>query len=370
MRHTDGAGRRLLVALSDGSPAFSRRSYSAAGGFGRRLLVALADATPAFRPLVDEPDTRREATTGHARTAHHGRSGHGPGKRPGGTPALRLGSDSAHRAALNDRAEGILRVEDLEELLSALRDAAPGSVHPFCRVETRHASLDLLATPEGVGFTVVVAITSSGHPARTSEVTIALEVKGEYFVAGLTPEGSVTFRDVPAGEWILSRIRGRDTPSGGMPGLALPLPRRQAGLAAAGSFEGTAVLKAVLPGDGTRLILHRERHGNYLIEVEKKVHTETLLAIAVRYGTVGAGEGFVVIPARRSGLANLARFSPTSPWQASQASTAQVVALGADSVASSVRTAANNVTRRAWREIGDTEPELRQVIARELDDLG
>jgi hypothetical protein len=122
----------------------------------------------------------------------------------------------------------------------------------------------------------------------------------------------------------------------------------------------------MLPDAGTRLILHRERQGNYLIEVEKKAHTEALSAIVVRYGTVGAGEGSVVIPARRSGLAHLAGYSPDSPWQASQATAAQVVTWGADSVALSVRAAANNVTKRAWREIGGTEPELRQVIEREL----
>jgi hypothetical protein len=282
-------------------------------------------------------------------------------------PVPRRRSDWARGSGQPDQAGRSLGAEELDELLSALRDAAPGSAHPVCRVETRHAALDLVATAQGTSFTVAVTITSGGHQVRTSAATIALEVDGEFFVAGLIPHGSVVFRGIPAGEWILRRIRGRGTPPEGDPGLALPLPRQQAGLAAARSVEGTVVVKAVLPDAGTWLILHRERHGDFLLEVDKKVHSEMLSAVAVRYGTVGAGEGFIVIPARRSGLAHLAGYSPVSPWQASQVTAARLLAMGADVVAPSVRAAANNVTRRAWREMGDAEPVLRQVIERELE---
>lgn len=274
--------------------------------------------------------------------------------------------DSARGIGLQGQAERTLQTKDLEELLSALRDAAPGSGRPLCRVETGRAALDLLAIREATGFNVFVAITSSGHPARTSAATIALEVNGEHFVAGLTPEGTVTFRNIPAGEWILHQVRRGDTPPGEVPGLALPLPRLQVGLAAARSVGGTAVLRVVLPDAGTRLILHRERNGDYLLEVDRNVETKVPQVIAVSYGRIDAAQGFVVIPARHSGLARLAGYSPTSPWQASQATPAQILALDADSVAASIRAAVNNVTKHAWREIGDTEPELRQLIEREL----
>src|SRR5690242_2255598 len=130
MRQADGTGRRLLIALADRSPAFSRRPYPAMGGFGRRLLVALADAAPAFRPAADEHDAR-------------------PAARSGTVPAPRRRPDWAPDAGQQDQAGRTLGAEELDELLGALRDAAPGSAHPACRVEARHAALDLQATPQG-----------------------------------------------------------------------------------------------------------------------------------------------------------------------------------------------------------------------------
>ena len=75
----------------------------------------------------------------------------------------------------------------------------------------------------------------------------------------LTQAGFVMFRSVPDGEWNPWWIRGRDTPAGEDPGFALPVPRRQAELAAAGERSDTAVLRVVLPDAQGTLTLHRER---------------------------------------------------------------------------------------------------------------
>jgi hypothetical protein len=47
----------------------------------------------------------------------------------------------------------------------------------------------------------------------------------------------------------------------------------------------------------------------------------------------------------------------------------EIVTWGVDRVAYSVQAAANNVTRRVWREIGELVPDLRRVIERELGGL-
>lgn len=360
MSHPDGAGRRLLVALADGSPAFRRRPYLAVGSFGRRLLIALAEVTPAFRGQAagGGPDMATGIT---------GRPGRGiaPPARPGPEPGRAGPVASRHEPPLLLGA--VLQDRELDELLSAVRDAAPSPAHPACRASIRRAVIDLLATSEERGFTVALAITSpSGRPVRTGTPTIALEANGEYFVTAMAPDGSAAFRHVPAGEWNLRRLRGRRSPPGEDPGLALPLPRRQAELAAAGRAAGTSVVKATLPDGQARLILHRERHGDYFLEVEAGVQATAPLALAVRYGTEETGQALVVIPARRSALARLTGFSPDYPWQAAAATAAAIRAAGPDAIAFSVRAAANNATRRAWRELGDAVPELRPVIDREL----
>ncbi len=382
MRRADSVGRRLLIALAEGSPAFRGRPYLAVGGFGRRLLIALADAAPAFRRLpagesqdmgtgifghpgrdiasLAVPD--RTGLTGEAKSVHQ------PVTRSEDTSALSHRPDAGPGTRAHDRAGDTLPDEELEELLGAIRNVAPGPAHPACRANTRHATMDLLATPDNPGFTVAVRITStSAYHVRVGAETIALEVNGEYFITMMTPDGSATFRNIPPGEWNLRRLRGRHSHPEDGPSLALPLPRGQTELAAAGRSKGTAVLKAMLPDVQARLILHRERRGDYLLEIEAgETHAQAPLVLAMRYGTLGGGEGLVVIPAQRSGLARLTGFSPAHPWQASPVTAAEIRAMGADSLATSVRAAANNATRRAWREIGVTVSEFRQLIDREL----
>lgn len=162
------------------------------------------------------------------------------------------------------------------------------------------------------------------------------------------------------------QIQDRRTRSGEDPGLALPLPRRQIELAAAGKLSGTAVVTVILPDAQARLTLHRERQGGYLIELERTAHANTVLVIAVRYGMENGGEGFVMVPVRQSGLAHLEGFSPTFPWQMVLMAPAHIPALGAESVVSSIHAAANNATKRAWREISSITPEIRNVIEGEL----
>jgi hypothetical protein len=386
MGRAESVGRRLLVALADGSPAFRGRPYLAVGGFGRCLLIAIAEATPAFRRLpagesldmgtgiFGHPgrDIASPAAPGRAGLTGEAKSVHQPMTRSEDTSAPRHRPDAGPGTRAHDRAGHILPDEELEELLGAIGNVAPRPAQRACRASTRHATMDLLATPENGGFTVAIRITStSAYRVRVGAQTIALEVNGEYFITLMTPDGSATFRNIPPGEWNLRRLRGRYSHPGDGPSLALPLPRGQTELAAAGRLKGTAVLKAVLPDVQARLILHRERQGDYLVEIEAAgTHAKAPLVLAMRYGTPGGGEGLVVIPAQRSGLARLTGFSPAHPWQASPVTAAEIRAMGADAITASVRAAANNATRRAWREIGVTVPEFRQLIDRELGGIG
>jgi hypothetical protein len=258
--------------------------------------------------------------------------------------------------------------DELEELLGKIRDAAPSPARPVCTAEDRHLAIRLDATPGEDGFTVTITVTTPAeHPARIEVgTTLALEVDGRYLVAVLTQAGFATFRSVPDGEWNPWWIRGRDTPAGEDPGFALPLPRQQAELAAAGERSGTAVLRVVLPDAQGTLTLHRERDRGHLVEIDLGQRADQLVVITVRFGTEDSGGGFVVIPAWRSALARLDGFSPVAPWQASLATVTRLPALTAVTVASSVRAAANNATRRAWSDLGDMMPEIRQVIEQEL----
>jgi len=259
--------------------------------------------------------------------------------------------------------------EEVDELLGRIRDAVPSPANPICAAETRNLAIHLAATPEQGSFTVAVSITAKdGLTAGTG--TLALEEGGVYFVAPLTVPGAVTFRQVPGGEWDLWRIQGRPGRAGWEPGLALPLPRRREGLAAAGRGRGTIVVTAVLPDAEARLTLHRERQGDYLVEIDRVLRTEAPLVIAVRYGTEDGSEALVVVPARGSGLARLDGFSPASPWQVSPVPAASLATLGPDSIAASVRAAVSNETRRAWHEIRDVTPEIRTVIDTELGEVG
>ena len=259
--------------------------------------------------------------------------------------------------------------DELEELLGKIRDAVPSPARPVCTAEARRLAIRLEATPGEDGFTVTITVTTPAeHPAQIEAgITFALEVDGRYFVAVLTQAGFATFRSVPDGEWNPWWIRGRDTRAGEDPGFALPLPRRQAELAAAGERSDTAVLRVVLPDAQGTLTLHRERDGSYLVEIVLRHRAEQPVVITMRFGKEGGDVGVVLIPVQRSGLARLDGFSPVAPWQASLASGPRFPDLTTASVASSIRASANNATRRAWSDIGNIVPEIRQAIERELE---
>jgi len=229
--------------------------------------------------------------------------------------------------------------DEVGELLGKIRDAAPSPARPICTAEARHFAMRLEAAAEENGFTVTITVTTAaGHPARIEDpATLALEVDGRYFIGMLTRAGFALFRSVPAAEWNPWWVRGRDTRAGEDPGFALPLPRRQAELAAAGRRSGTAVTKVVLPAAQGTLTLHYERDRGYLVEIDRADRADQLVVITVRFGREDGSEGLVVIPVWRSGLARLDGFSPVAPWQASLATGARLPALTAVSVASSIR---------------------------------
>jgi transcriptional regulator with XRE-family HTH domain len=263
--------------------------------------------------------------------------------------------------------EYLLNDEELEALLSAVRDVMPAPARRGFRVEADGVILDFQAAPEDDRFTVSIKVTSiSGRPVRADATTIALEVNHEYFITSLAPDGSAMFVHVPAGDWYLRVPYGRRLDRRDSQSLALPSPRPPAKLAAAGRPETSAILTAILLDAHVNLILHREGGDDYLLEVITRTPAEIPQAVVVRYGTVSGGEGLVVIPARPAGLARLSGYSPISPWEASAVRPDEIVTLGVDRVAYSVQAAANNVTRRAWREIEELAPDLRQVIEREL----
>ena len=149
--------------------------------------------------------------------------------------------------------------------------------------------------------------------------------------------------------------------------FALPLPRRQTELAAAEEWVDSAVLQVALPGAQGTLTLHQERDQSYLVEIDRGQQASQLIVITVKYGKDDGGEGLVVIPVRRSGLARLDGFGQERPWRASIATETRLPVLTAVSVASSIRAAANNATRRAWSDLGNLVPEIRPVIEQELE---
>ena len=270
-----------------------------------------------------------------------------------------------------EAAEHVLNDQELEALLTAVRDARPSPARRACTVEAGGVILDFRAAPQDGQFTVSITVISvSGRPVRADAATIALEVDNEYFVTSLATDGSAMFVHVPAGGWNLRRVHGRRSHRQDSRSFALPLPRPPAKLAAAGRLETSAILTAILVDAHVNLILHRHGSDDYLLEVVARAPEEIPLAMVMRYGTLSGGEGLVVIPARPTGLAQLSGYSLVSPWEASAVRPEEIVAWGVNRVAHSVQAAANNVTRRAWRDIGELVPDLRGVIERELQGLG
>jgi hypothetical protein len=126
-------------------------------------------------------------------------------------------------------------------------------------------------------------------------------------------------------------------------------------------------MRVALPDAHGTLTLHHERDQSYLVEIDRGRQASQLIVITVKYGKSEGGEGLVVIPVRRSALARLDGFDQERPWRASIATETRPPILTAVSVASSIRAAANNATRRAWSDLGNFVPEIRPVIERELE---
>jgi hypothetical protein len=258
--------------------------------------------------------------------------------------------------------------DEFDEILGKLRDAAPDPAHPVCTVEGRHLLVRLEATAGEDGFTVTVTVTAgAGHPARSGDQTLAIEVDGRFFLSLLDQEGKATFRSVPPGRWSPWWIRGQEPQPGEEMGIALPRPRRRTEFAAAGEWVDTAVMQVALPDGYGTLTLHHERDQSYLVEIDRGHQASRLIVITVKYGKTAGGAGLVVIPVRRSALARLDGFDHERRWRASIATETRLPVLSAVSVVSSVRAAANNATRRAWSDLGDLVPEIRPVIERELE---
>jgi hypothetical protein len=216
------------------------------------------------------------------------------------------------------------------------------------------------------GYTVTVTA-GAGHPSSAGDQTLAIEVDGRFFLSLLSRDGIATFRSVPPGQWSPWWIRGQDPQPGTEPGFALPQPRWQTELAAAGEWVDTAIVQVALPDAQGTLTLHHERDLSYLVEIDRGRQASQLIVITVKYGKGDGGKGLVVIPVRRSALARLDGFGQERPWRASIATEARLPVLTAVSVASSIRAAASNATRRAWSDLGNLVPEVRLVIERELE---
>jgi hypothetical protein len=358
------------------------RKYAAAAATSLSPLTAFGGATPNEPSILPATVPPGEPAAGHViwfdlpRRARHQDPPEPGAFIPTAVPSDRRGAsrrgvdvgDAARAPA--DTGGFVLRDEDLDALLDAMRFASPRPDRLICRAETSNATMELSVMPEAGGrFTVTARIVATaGQLARVGGATIGLEVNGQHFLAVLDSDGSLTFPHVPAGDWKLCRLQQRRIyPSGGR-SVALPLPSPPAELAAAGRPGSTAILRATLPDSQADLILHREGVADYLLEVVLRFVPERLLVIAVRYGTSGGGEELVLIPVRRDALARLAGYAPRSPWQASApAPPDQVQVWDASTVAHSVHAAVNNATRDAWREIGSVVPNAQWVIDEELD---
>jgi len=270
-----------------------------------------------------------------------------------------IGRTGADRLVLPD--------EELDALLSIIRRAAPSPVHPAVRAESAHAVMELLATrSDSDRFGLTVRVVPAGSHMVPEMMSLGLTVRDVYFLAVMAADGSATFRDVPAGEWNLRRLRGRSIRREDGLSVALPPPRAPSNLAAADKASSTAILRAILPDGGTELILHRSST-RYSLEVILPESNAAPVVVTVRYGTTDGGEQALLIPVLRTGLARLPGYDPGAPWQASAPEPpGQIRMWQAKTIAASVRAAGNTVTTRAWRQISGVTPVTRRLIDEEL----
>jgi hypothetical protein len=350
-----------LAAVARRTPAFAPAYRPAPMTLGGQLWAGLTRNTPAFtgaqppRAAVESADTSIESAPN-------------PGAHDAPGSVIQAGQADGEQAAFSQPLS--LREAELDSLLSTIQDAGPSSAQLAISTNSASAAMEFLATPESLHrFTVTIRIVPAWGYIVPSGVTFGLLIGGVYFLAVMAADGSATFRDVPQGEWELRLIRRQPVRGLDGPGVALPQPRGPADLAAA-DRKGTAILRLRLPDGQAELILHREDADGYVLEVIARPASETPLVTAVRYGTTGGAEQVLLIPVLRTALARLPDYDPGSPWQASPlVPPAQILAWEAGVAATSVRAAASNATRRAWRDLEDVAPGIRSVIDEEFRKL-
>jgi hypothetical protein len=319
-----------LAAISRDTPAFRPAYRPLPAALFRQLWAGLTRSTPAFT-----------------------------GARPLSGPAAATTEERRERAS-----------DELDELVSIVNDAAPSPGHLAGRAETATMRMEWVAVPDDVGtFTLTLALSAAdGRSAHTMSAALALYHEGEFFLAGLTASGVVTFAQVPAGRWRLRRLGRRRSGLIEQPGIALPVPPPAPQLAAAAPAGGTAIVRAVLPGGEDRLILHREREGGYVLEVLRRSAGDAPVIVRVRYGTADGEEVTLLVPVQREALVRLDRYSPAAPWRVfPPLPPDQILTWDAETVGVSVRAAVNNSTKRAWREIS-ADRDIQELVSRELEE--
>lgn len=280
--------------------------------------------------------------------------------------------------------DGPLTDAELDALLRRLEDAAAGLAPAGMSAQTPGVSAVVSVVPDGAAtFGVSLRLIPAPGRRLSLPLTVALVADRTYFVAGVSADGIGTFRYVPAGAWSLRRIsrpapglpapgvdatQDQASPSGqgGNSPVALPAPRTGDWLAAA-STTRSGVLVMVLPE--ARLVLHRGPGDVFLLEVLVAELDQTPLIVTVRYGTTsGAARDLVIPVAGKGALARLSGYSPSAAWEASAVSvSSRLHGWDPERIAPSVRAAANNATRRAWRAISEFAPaEIRDLIEAEL----
>jgi hypothetical protein len=139
--------------------------------------------------------------------------------------------------------------------------------------------------------------------------------------------------------------------------------------------ERSVVAEIVIPGDQVTLIVRQTPLAStrYSVEIVLREVGERPSIVTIRYGTL-TGQRLLYIPVAVdvSGLAassaEIRGFDPVQEWQASQAVTAdQMAGWDEDSVTASIRVAANQATRDAWRQVGGiVGGEIQRIIRRAL----
>ncbi len=261
----------------------------------------------------------------------------------------------------------VLTGGELDALLAGVTEGAPSPDRVPLTIATPSASAELHATHEDTArFTVTMQVTPASGREMPALTTIGLETSDEFFLAIMPSTGSATFTNVPGGEWNLRRLSQPPAKNYGSLLVTLPSPRPLITLAAA-SRTPTALIKAALPGAQAVLVLHQERADVFLLEVVPDEADDSPRFVAVHYGNASGDEQVLIIPFLGAGLARLPGYVASLPWHASLPAPAdQLLTWDLETVAVSVRAAANNATRRAWRTITERVPELHKIITEEL----